>query len=422
MLQSLYTLNTPSSSRLSRLLYLFACLWMLSSASARAENEVYDLRYLAELHPEKQAAKVTISIDDARLLRELDFNLDPEFHSDVEANGKLTVEDGRARWVPPAKDARLTLWSRITHEREEDEFDALMTPDWAVFRGDDLVPAAAVRTESGAKARATLQFTLPKGWTSVDTGWEKIDDTTFRIDNPDRRFDRPTGWMIAGKLGIRRDQLGKTEVAVAAPRGSALHRMDVLTFMNVVWPEMQAAFQQTPPKLLIVGAGNPMWRGGLSASNSLFLHADRPLVSENGTSSLVHELVHMVTSIHGTRNHDWIAEGLTEFYSVELLHRAGGMTNERRAKVFEDLAEWGDEVDTLIKRRSTGATTAQAAVLFDALDREIRKATDGESNIDHLTRELIERHKVSLEDVNEVFKDLTGKSSEVLQSPLLERQ
>lgn len=403
---------------LYRIYCLFACI-VLFSSTACAQGTAYEVKYMAELHPSEQAAKVTIVIADARLLRELDFNLTPGVHSKVEANGELTLSDGRALWLPPARNAQLTLWTRIPHQRDDGEFDAYMGPDWAIFRGDDLIPAASVRTKPGAFANATLEFKLPSHWTSVETGWEKIDSRTFRIDNPERRFDRPTGWMIAGKLGIRRDDLGETEVVVAAPQGSDLHRMDVLTFMNFVWPELATAFEQAPPKLLIVGAGNPMWRGGLSAPNSLFLHADRPLVSENGTSALVHEIVHMVTRIRGTRNHDWIAEGLTEFYAVELLYRAGGMTGERRAKVFNDLAQWGSEADTLIKRRSTGATTARAAVLFEALDREIRQTSDNRLSIDHLARVLISERKVALDDVQNAFTTLTGKRSKVLQSPLL---
>ena len=44
------------------------------------------------------------------------------------------------------------------------------------------------------------------------------------------------------------------------------------------------------PRLLIVSAGDPMWRGGLSGPSSMFLHSDRPLISENRTSTLLHEL------------------------------------------------------------------------------------------------------------------------------------
>jgi hypothetical protein len=411
-------LNSLQFRQCWHLIYLSALMLLACSSSASAEK-VYDLRYTVELQPQRDAAKVTIAIDDASLLRTLDFNIKPRLHRDIQANGELVLEDGRALWTPPKTDARLTLWAKISHEREDDEYDALMTPEWAIFRGDDLVPTARVRTAPGAKSRASLRFILPKSWTSVETGWPNADDDTFVIRNPERRFDRPTGWMIAGKLGIRRDQLGETDVVVAAPKGSDLHRMDVLTFVNFVWPEIEGAFQSTPPKLLIAGAGEPMWRGGLSAPTSLFLHADRPLVSENGTSTLVHELVHMVTGIHGADNHDWIAEGLTEFYAVELVYRAGGMTSRRREKVFRDLAEWGDEVKSLLQRRSTGPVTARAAVLFNQLDQEIRQRSNNAHSIDDVARKLMSKDTVSLDDLREATRTMLGSEPKALKTPLL---
>src|SRR5690606_26023869 len=108
-----------------------------------------------------------------------------------------------------------------------------------------------------------------------------------------------------------------------------MRRMDVLTLLTFTWPELRAVFPRDPDKLLIVGAGDPMWRGGLSAGNSLYMHADRPLVSENGTSSLLHELVHVVGRIYGKERSDWISEGLAEYYAIELLRRAGGLSDDR---------------------------------------------------------------------------------------------
>src|SRR5205085_6219937 len=121
------------------------------------------------------------------------------------------------------------------------------------------------------------------------------------------------------------------EVAVSGPIGADLRRMDVLALLNLIWPEVEHAFGRTPRKLLIAGAPDPLWRGGLSAPNSLFLHADRPLVSENGTSALLHELTHVITRIRGDRYDDWIAEGIAEFYSVELQRRAGAISTSRYA-------------------------------------------------------------------------------------------
>ena len=389
----------------------------LAAPAEEPEQRRYRLEYTFTLTPETESARVTVEIPDARLVRELDFNLDPARHSDVSANGTLVVEDGRAVWTPPETNARLTLTAAIVHERDPGEYDSLITEDWAIFRGDDLVPPARVRTLVGARSDAVLRFELPEDWPSVNAGWHTLGPREFQIDNPERRFDRPTGWMIAGKLGTRRDQIGATQIAVSGPKDSGLRRMDILTFLNVVWPEAEDAFQTMPSKLLLVGAGEPMWRGGLSASNSLFLHKDRPLVSENGTSPLVHELVHMVTGIQGAQSHDWIAEGLTEYYSVELLHRAGAMTEKRRDHTFEDLARWGADVETLLQPRSTGAVTARAAVLFDQLDQEIRERS--ELDIDALTRRLMAADYASLADVKAVCREIVGGACKTLETSLL---
>ncbi|MGQ9426390.1 hypothetical protein ACXYTJ_09815 [Gilvimarinus sp. F26214L] len=408
----------------SRSVLLLACVLFFFAAIAAetartADASTYELRYNVDLLPSEQAALVTVAIPDARLLRELDFRIDSRVHSEFRANGTLEVENERARWTPPADDARLTLRVKIPSERDPGEYDAYINDDWAIFRGDDLVPPATVRSVKGAESRATLHFDLPKGWPSVNTGWPRDEaGQGFLVDNPQRRFDRPTGWMIAGKTGTRRDRVGQTRISVSAPVGTRLHRMDVLSFLNFVWPELENVFRATPPRLLIVGAGEPMWRGGLSGPNSLFLHADRPLVSENGTSALIHELVHMVGSIRGKKGHDWIAEGIAEFYAVELLHRAGGMTDARREKVFDDLGQWGADVETLIAPHSTGARTARATILFRSLDQEIRKHSRGGYTLDDVVPQLMDR-KTSLQDLRDRVEALTGKRSRVLASDLL---
>lgn len=398
----------------------FMLTLLLPAIALCSDTLDYPLHYRVALDPDTDSATVSIELAQHEgLVKEIDFELDTALHSELEANGELTVEDGRAVWIPPAKDARLTLRARITQERDEDEYDALMTDDWAIFRGDDLVPPARVTTTRGAESRAQLTFSLPDHWTSVTTGWEKLDDREFRVENPERRFSRPTGWMIAGRLGTRVDRLGDTFIAVSAPRGSELRRMDVLTFLNVVWPELEKAFGETPPVLAIIGHGDPMWRGGLSGPNSLFLHADRPLVSENGTSALVHELMHVVTRIDSHDDHDWIPEGLAEFYSFELLHRAGAMTDRRRQRILEDLADWGQDVDTLITPSSYSTTTARAVILFEELDREIREQSGGEYSLDDVVKALIPLRHVTLEDLLTVVTDLTDKTPRTLQSSLL---
>jgi len=407
-------------NQLLRLLILLASV-LLAQAIAASDN-VYEVYFDVELVPKKGHAKVKVGIADASLLSQLNFRLDPEQHSHVKANGDLTLENGRALWLPPKKDAWLQLRAKISHERSPDRFDAIMTLDWAIFRGDDLVPAVKVRSKSGAVSRSYLRFKLPRGWSSVNTGWKRLHSkcgkknvSCFIIDNPERRFDRPTGWMIAGALGTRRDLLGNTHISVSAPQGVSFHRMDVLTFLGFVWPEMEKALGPGPEKILIVGGGDPMWLGGLSASNSFFLHRDRPLVSENGTSTILHELTHVFTRIRGVDKDDWIAEGLAEFYATELLFRAGGISEARKKIVLSKLSKWSDQVKSVRIGRSSGEVTARAALLFFQLDEEIRKLSGGEHNLDQLTRKLMQKRAVSYKDLTKLCYELVGQVCEALK-------
>lgn len=397
---------------------------LLSAMTQAADERAYKLDYTLELLPESQQAEVTIAIDKGRLLHSIEFDNLPDRYSRIQANGKLTMTEERVRWEPPAEDAKLSMKVKIPHERDPGEYDSMINWDWAIFRGDDLFPAVKTVFEDGAYAVAQLTVILPRDWSSIETGWPRKKGNQFRIDNPDRKFDRPTGWMIAGKLGTRRDTIGTTSIAISAPKGGSLKRMDLLTFFNFVWPELERAFHNTPEKLLVVGMGDPMWRGGLSASNSFFLHADRPIVSENGTSPLLHELTHMVTGISGVKtsqfNDDWIAEGLAEFYSFELIYRAGGMTQERRNHIVKKLGVWGKNVKSLRKSDSSGKITARAVVLIDKLDKEIRSASNDAFNIDHAVRELMMKRKVSLEDLDRSVEALIGAKSKVLKSALLQ--
>ena len=107
------------------------------------------------------------------------------------------------------------------------------------------------------------------------------------------------------------------------------------------------------------------------------MHADRPLVSENGTSSLVHELVHVFSRIKDTDRSDWISEGLAEYYAIEVVRRAGGMSEDRYQAVREHLIKWSRKVDSLRTEHSTGPITARAVLLLQDLDKEIRQRSRG---------------------------------------------
>lgn len=395
---------------------------LLLSVPAWAVKKV-DLDYQVTFLPADNEAEVRVSVAKGEAVHGLTFDLgEPGRYHDFKADGQWTDDgQGHATWVPPAGEANLSYRVKIDRQQASGAYSARMTPDWALLRGDNLVPSAQLKQADKVELVSHLQFVLPEGWTSVETGWPRVGKNRFRIDNQSRKFDRPTGWIIAGKIGTRRTHLGETEVTIAAPIGEGMHRMDALTLLTFVWPKAQEVFPRDPHKLLVVGAGNPMWRGGLSAPNSLFMHADRPLVSENGTSSLIHELVHVLSGIRDTDASDWISEGMAEYYAIELLRRAGGMTDERYQKVRDKLTRWSAKVSNLRGEQSTGAVTARAVLLLQDLDKEIRQRSEGRASLDDVARGLMRMDQVSTDDFIQLSNTVLGKPSKVLDTRLLRK-
>ncbi len=408
--------------RIVSLLFLTLSLSVSGAPTQTPAKKTFLLDYTIELLPKQDQARIRIALGKgSERVTQLALDYDAKRYSDFAVSGGkfAAAGAGKAVWTPAAGGSTLSYRVRITRQRDSGDFDARMTPDWALFRGDKVIPFVTARMKKNTVAVTHLGFVLPSGWNNVDTGWPRLPNNRFVIDNPERSFDRPIGWIIAGKVGTRYDKPGMTEVVVAAPKGDALDRMDALTMINFVWPEVEHAFGRTPRKVLIVGAGDPMWRGGLSAPNSLFFHSQRPLVSENGTSSLFHELTHVVTRISGEDRSDWIAEGLAEFYSVELNWRAGGMSDVRRERVYQSLRDWGRDVRSLRTDRSTADVTARAVVLLHELDAEIRARTKDAKDIDDVTRILKIMRKVSTLEFIAATEQVLGGKSKVLATPLL---
>ncbi|CAI8796383.1 Peptidase_M61 domain-containing protein [Pseudomonas sp. IT-P253] len=383
-----------------------------------------DLDYHVRLLPQSDQAEVRLTLAQGSAVRSLDFDLgDGSHYSDFKADGQWQLAPGqqvRGVWRPSADKASLTYRVRISHGRKNGSFDTRMTPTWALMRGDDLVPAAKLDQQDGIELVSRLEFELPDGWKSVETAWPRIGKNKFRIDNVSRLFDRPTGWMLAGHLGSRRTRLGETEVTVASPLGQGMRRMDVLTLLTFVWPQVQAVFARHPSKLLIVGANDPMWRGSLAAHESIYLNTRLPLVSERGTSALVRELAQVFGRINDKRHSDWISEGFAEYYAIELVRRAGGMSDERYESLQRTLAKDSQKVTTLRGEQISPAQLSKAVVLLQELDREIRLKTRNKRSLDDVLRGAMHLESVDTKAFIQLSESVLGESSRVLDTELLQ--
>jgi len=395
-----------------------ACGSQVADPHTPTDPLTYRISYIVEPLPAEGAVDVTLRLSQSRsLLRELTMRPDDRI-SKVEADGNLVNDDTGMHWNPPESGGTMSWRVAVANRRNGDGYDAWLGVDFGLFRAEDVIPRASSRTLKGAASETWLSFQLPPTWSVVTQYFD--DGGQIHVDAPDRRFDQPSGWIVLGDLGVRRERIANMRVAVAGPVGHAVRRLDTIALLNWTLPELARLLPELPPRLTIVSAGEPMWRGGLSAPQSLFLHAERPLISENATSTLLHEVIHMSLGLSSRDGYDWIVEGFAEYYSLQLLRRSGTISNARFTAAQADISDWAKTAGNLCGPTSTGATTALAVTILDALNNEILENSAGESSLDDVARELWRLdEKTDLALLKAVAGELIGHKPDTLHSDML---
>lgn len=374
-----------------------------------AEPPTYDLSYDVRIVPTERVARVTMRVErNPGLLELVRMRIDAQRHFRFEGNGSIEVEDDRVTWHVPRNTGELRYSVRLEHLHDSVGYDARCTDKWALFRGEDVVPPIYSDGHATARSRAVLRVRLPVGW-EIATPFVASDDGTFAIDQPHRRLDRPTGWILAGKLDTTVEKIAGTTVTIASPQGQGLRRLDILALLRWTLPALARIVPTLPPRVLIVGANDPMWRGGLSGPASLYVHSALPLISSDGTSTVLHELMHVVTSARSTDDGDWIVEGLAELYTLQLLLRSGTLGEERYERSLARLEKRGAKAGRLGTARASGAVTARAVGVLIAVDEEIRKGSEGRYRLDDVVAALAtERVAISTESFRALVERVTG--------------
>jgi hypothetical protein len=345
----------------------------------------YDFAFEATLVPTARLARARLRIGPNQVDRMV-FRIDPERHQNLRADGKFEVEGRSATWEPPRAGGSMRYDFRVDALRDASAYDARISEQWAIFRGGDLFPPARVMAADGSYSRSTLRLRVPEGW-RIAVPYKRLANGTYRVENEHRHFDRPTAWMTAGRIGVLRERIAGSSVAVAGPFRQKLRRQDILAMLRWTLPSLRDVLGELPERLLVVGAGDPMWRGGLSGPASVFIHAERPLITPDGTSPMLHEMFHAATSARAVVDGDWIVEGLAELYSVDLLRRSRTMSRSRARRVFEKMAARGAGAP-LLGVGSSGKSTARAVTVLRALDAELRERTEDQRTLDDVVAEI----------------------------------
>ena len=387
-----------------------------SAETDQGSNRSYQLEYIVTPDASAGGAWVEMKLSQSsHLLREVNMRAPAEKISAPGGDGEISLADERLIWIPPPGGGSLRWFALIDHHRDGGSFDAHITADWAIFRAEDVIPQAATRALRDATSETTLSFNLPAGWSSQTEYFGR--NHSYRISNPRRRFDRPAGWIILGDIGVRYDRIAGLRVNVAAPTNQGMRRNDILALLNWTLPEVLRIVPDFPKRLTIVGAGDPMWRGGLSGPQSLFIHADRPLISENGTSTLLHEIMHIALGSSADEGMDWIIEGLAEYYSLAILHRSGTISDRRFAAAIRKQAQWGSSVIRLCGSTSSGAITARAVTILSDLDLEIRSMSNGRKSLDDVMAALAaSEDAISLGDLTAIVRQFAGADADALKA------
>lgn len=392
---------------------LLAAALTLGAGAARADDDDFDLHYSAHFEPDRGSVvgRIEVAQSDGQL-RELDLNAPASEYRDFRGDGRISRRGDRLEWQPPEEGGVLSYRVGVDHKRRG-AYDARMTDTWAIVRLDDLFPPGTSRMQKGASSRATLMLTGPDGW-SFETPYGPMRPGPLAVEIAGRRLDRPVGWMAAGDLGTRRTRIADREFVITGPKDQGLRRLDTLAFLRWTVPELADAIPTLPDYLLLVGGTREMWRGGLSGPQSLYLHPDRPMISGNSTSAVLHELMHVASAEPPADGDDWIAEGMAEYYSLLVLRRTDGIGEDRFERAIDWLENWADEEDGQLRDPSTGPDTARAVLLFHALAAELEAAG---SSIDAVAGDLLagDLCRVRLQRLAE--REL-GAPSEVLAAAL----
>lgn len=373
-----------------RLVALVLTLAGVAPGPAAASPATYGVEYTVRISrrdPGRAQVRWTLAgIDEIRAFR-LVFRDDRT--TDVSGSGRLAWRDRTLQWTPGGPYARLRYTVRIDRPRPPGrQFDSHAAPDWIATRAVHLFPEINVDFRPGAervRSQARLVFRLPPGWRSA-TALTPLEPDVWRVEEPGKRFDRPRGWFLLGRISCPQRTIAGSDVTVGLAPGSALDAARLFALYARTMPLLAMVLGPPPPRLLVVSAPDPMWRGGLSGEDSFFVNGRIPLRSADRTSTYLHELVHVWQPFRVAPDARWVSEGLAEWYALVLQARIGRLSPPGLARGLAGFARSARFGVDLTRSHEARVLNNTAPMVMQALDEQIRAASGGRRSLDDAVR------------------------------------
>lgn len=410
-------MSAASAWRPGRLAGLVAGVVLLAAPDAPARNrDTFSIDYgVTILADDSGVARIRWDLAGAEEVKWLRLQAPPHRFFGFSGSGRVQTQGDTVIWRPGGPYGHLEYQVRIAHARgQQGHFDSFAGPDWIVARARDLFPRTALEAVGTAGARphsrARLSFRLPAGWASA-AAHPLVADHVYALRDSGKILDRPRGWIALGKLARAHQDVDGVMVQIAQAPGSQLPVEEVLSWLGDAVPRLRKILGSAPEELLIVTAGDPMWRGGLSAFHSLFLHGDRPLRTPDKTSPILHEVFHVMQPFRIAPDANWIGEGLAEYYSLELQVRGGTLPATGFRKGLQYFARFGLWDVDLTKQADNAATNNSAPLVMYAIDQRIQQATAGRKRLDDAVTALANGSSaVTTRKFRQAVEEVSGKS------------
>lgn len=387
----------PSINRLALLCVAGCALWPVVAAAKQPARPNMGMHYTVQFAADpRQPALVTTRLEGGNEIKQIVLDDLDTNYSHLQASGTLVQSGPRQwTWTPQAVTGTLTYRVQLNRPRTIRGYDSYHGGSWIFTRARDLFPQKKYVYRRPIRILSRVRFILPPGW-QVASAMRALDATTFEARERFSGITAPYGWLMAGDLATWHMGHGGVDLTIVAPRVSDYPSDALRTLLALTMPEFAKIMSALPERILVVAGPDPLWRGGISGEDSLYLNQNLPLIAGDYTSTAVHELFHITQGFQkaGQRS-DWIVEGLAEYYSLKILRQTRQISRRRFVKGIRKFDRQGQWHQNLLASTDFKVLYNTAPLVFFYMDELIRDVTARKKSLRHVVRRLGESREVS---------------------------